>query len=192
MSLPLYAQNSITKSEGTAAQTSNQEVNPETKLLISDNGTNAGGSTAGTKRLPLVSTWDFIRMILVLGAVVGVIYLLFFILKKGTRKKFADNELIDIIASKDLTGGKAVHLIKIGESIFLIGAADNSINLISRITEQETLDSLKLEISEKGRGAKKSFQNALSDIFSRKNKGDPVEESMDFLKKQRERLHKLK
>ncbi|MCD6121421.1 MAG: flagellar biosynthetic protein FliO [Spirochaetales bacterium] len=131
-------------------------------------------------------------MILVLGAVVGVIYLLFFILKKGTRKKFADNELIDIIASKDLAGGKAVHLIKIGESIFLIGAADNSINLISRITEQETLDSLKLEISEKGRGAKKSFQNALSDIFSRKNKGDPVEESMDFLKKQRERLHKLK
>ncbi|RKX86772.1 MAG: hypothetical protein DRP57_00710 [Spirochaetes bacterium] len=131
-------------------------------------------------------------MILVLGAVVGVIYLLFFILKKGTRKKFADNEIIDIIASKDLAGGKAVHLIKIGESIFLIGAADNSINLISRITEQETLDSLKLEISEKGRGAKKSFQNTLSDIFSRKNKGDPVEESMDFLKKQRERLHKLK
>jgi len=191
MPLPLYAQSSSVKSKDTTNQaTNNAEINPETKLIISDKG--AAGGTAGTKKVPLVSTWDFVRMILVLGAVVGVIYLLFFILKKGSRRKFLDNELIDIIGSKDLSGGKAVHLIKVGESIFLIGASDNSINLISRITEKETLDSLKLEVSERNRGGKKSFKNALSDIFSRKDRGDPVEESLDFLKKQRERLHKLK
>lgn len=191
MPLPLYAQSSSVKSKDTNNQaTNNAEINPETKLIISDKG--AAGGTAGTKKVPLVSTWDFVRMILVLGAVVGVIYLLFFILKKGSHRKFLDNELIDIIGSKDLSGGKAVHLIKVGESIFLIGASDNSINLISRITEKETLDSLKLEVSERNRGGKKSFKNALSDIFSGKDRGDPVDESLDFLKKQRERLHKLK
>ncbi|NOY10071.1 MAG: flagellar biosynthetic protein FliO [Spirochaetes bacterium] len=144
------------------------------------------------KRVPLVSTWDFIRMVLVLGGVVAVIYLLFFLLKKSAKKRFSDNEFIEIIGSKDLSGGKALHLVKVGESIFLIGSADNSINLVSQITEKESLDSLKLDISQKTQGNRKSFQNALSDIFRKRTDTDPLVNSAHFIKKQRERLHKLK
>ncbi len=131
-------------------------------------------------------------MVLVLGGVVAVIYLLFFLLKKGAKKRFADNEFIEIIGSKGLSGGKALHLVKVGESIFLIGSADNSINLVSQITEKESLDSLKLDMSQKTKGAGKSFQNTLSDIFRKRTDANSLIDSARFLKKQRERLHKLK
>ena len=186
----LYAQSSQDVNKGTEKVKTKVTQNPETKIIIS--GTDNAAALNLQKGVPLVSTWDFIKMVLVLGGVVAVIYLLFFLLKKGAKKRFADNEFIEIIGSKGLSGGKALHLVKVGESIFLIGSADNSINLVSQITEKESLDSLKLDMSQKTQRVRKSFQNTLSDIFRKRTDANPLIDSARFLKKQRERLHKLK
>ena len=46
-----------------------------------------------------VSTWDFVRMLIILAVVVLVIYLLFWLLRRGAGKKIQENDLIHVLGS---------------------------------------------------------------------------------------------
>ncbi len=131
-------------------------------------------------------------MFIVLLGVVGFIYLIFFLLKKGTKRRFIENDIIEIVSSKDLSGGKALHILKIGGMFLLVGVSDSGVNLITRIDDKETIDDLNLRISEFESSERTSFQSAFSDIFRMGRKQDSVSESLNFMKQQRERLNRLK
>jgi len=138
---------------------------------------------------PLVSTWDFVRMLLILAAVVGVIYLLFYILKRGFRRQLPQNELIRILGSRSLSGNRALHLVAMGRSVFLVGAAESGISLIAEIKDQETLDQIRLESSQvlSPQGFAQFFQSLWKGGGKRNLSGD----SLEFMKKQRQRLQKM-
>ena len=72
--------------------------NPEQLITIGDES--APGPEAAPTR-PLVSTWDFVRMVLVLAAVVGVIYLFFYLLRRGMGPPPAGNDLIRVAVTRD-------------------------------------------------------------------------------------------
>jgi flagellar biogenesis protein FliO len=125
-----------------------------------------------------VSTWDFINMILGLLIVVGIIYLIFRILKRG----------VGII-----TGSKALHIVEVGGSIYLVGSANDSINLISEVTEKEAKDSIRLTAAQKLQQQRPRFINIITSFFKPSVKKQlEINESIDFMKKQRSRLKKLK
>ena len=100
----------------------------------------------------------------------------------------------------------------VAESFFLIGAADEAINLIAEITSKESKDSLQLSKPNIDTGNKRSFAKVLNEVFSRKprstsNKtkildvskvGDEIpvnsqglNSDSGFIKKQRKRLEQL-
>ena len=143
-------------------------------------------------KVQLISTWDFVRMVIVLLGVVGFIYLIFFLLKKGTKRRFVENDLIEIVSSKDLSGGKALHILRVGGIFLLVGVSDSGVNLITKIDDKETVDELNLRISESESSEKVSFQSTFSDIFKIGRRRDAVSESLNFMKQQRERLNRLK
>ena len=164
----------------------------ETKLSV-DTKTTAVNTQTPTlnESLTTFSVWDVVRMVLVLGAVLGVIYLLFYLLKKmGHQVKDAGN-IINVIATKNLTTNSAVHLIKIGGQIFLIGAGDGNVRLLSEITDKETLDQLTLENS-----AAVTQNRSFSDVIRGALKGGGVLKDIDkerntFLKQQKNRLKNM-
>jgi flagellar protein FliO/FliZ len=137
---------------------------------------------------PLVSTWDFVRMLLILAAVVGVIYLLFYLLKRGFRRQLPQNDLIRVLGSRSLAGNRALHLVAMGRSVYLVGAAESGISLIAEIKDQETLDQIRLDTSQvlPPQGFAQFFQT-LWKGGKRNLSGD----SLDFMKKQRQRLQKM-
>jgi flagellar protein FliO/FliZ len=141
---------------------------------------------------PLVSSWDFVRMVLILAAVVGVIYLIFWMLKRGFKRQLPQNDLIRLLGTRNLTGNRALHLVELGKQIFLVGAAEGSISLISEIRDQETLDSIVLERSQNQARSPQGFADFFKSFLkSGKQQGTSERATIDFMKQQRQRLEKL-
>jgi flagellar protein FliO/FliZ len=138
---------------------------------------------------PLVSTWDFVRMLLILAAVVGVIYLLFYFLKRGFRRQLPQNDLIRVLGSRSLSGNRALHLVAMGRSVFLVGAAESGISLIAEVKDQETLDQIRLESAEAAR-LPQGFAQFFQSLW-KGGKRDASGDSLEFMKQQRQRLRKM-
>jgi len=139
---------------------------------------------------PLVSFWDFVRMLLILAAVVGVIYLLFYLLKKGFRRQLPQNDLIRVLGSRTLSGNRALHLVELGRSVFLVGAAESGISLISEIKDQETLDRIRIESAQSVR-VPQGFAQFFQNMWKAAGKGSLHGDSLSLMKRQRQRLQKM-
>ena len=164
----------------------------ETTLSIDNTPAKAGQTQQENPKFSTFSIWDVIRMVLVLGGVLGVIYLLFFLLKKiGSPTTGDTGSLINIISTKNLTGSSALHLVKIGTQYFLIGASDGGIHLVSEITDKETLDQINLENPSVSSGTK-SFSGIIKGLLGGSNNwGRLSGVSNKFLKDQKDRLKNM-
>jgi flagellar protein FliO/FliZ len=165
----------------------------EESLLILDTGEEVQGNEGeGVQGGPLVSSWDFLRMVLILAAVVGVIYLIFWFLKRGLRRQLPQNDLIHLLGTRNLSGNRSLHLVEMGKQVFLVGSAEGSISLISEIRDRETLDSIALERSQMENRATQGFAHFFQSILkSGKQRDSSVGATIDFMKQQRQRLEKL-
>ena len=185
--------NAATAAAGTATAGLN-----ESQILLPDAVPATGAPGAGTSAAPGsrpvasgVSTWDFVRMLIILAAVVLVIYLLFWVLRRGAGRKIQENDLIHVLGSRGLAGNRALHLVEVGTSVYLVGASDGGVQLIAEVTDKESLDSLRLKAAEQPAGGRHTFQQILAEIFRPASKPFSVGEGVGILKGQRDRLRKL-
>jgi flagellar protein FliO/FliZ len=200
-----------TDGQGAAAATTD-----ETKLLIPDSSANAAGNAAAGSaaaagpstgaavaptaiRAPGVGTWDFVRMLVVLALVVGLIYGVFWLLKRGGRMKTPENEMIRVLGSRSLAGNRALHLVEVGRSMYLVGSAENGVNLVAEVKDQETLDTLRVQAAEEGGKTRRTFAATLARAFkpskAPKAAGPGTASGLgagtEFMRRQRERLRRL-
>ena len=202
MALALAAQPLAAQANQSTGKSPGPAVISESDLPIGGSGAPAvaagTGAAQGTSAAPAatqtgssVTTWDFLRMLLILALVVGVIYLLFWVLRRGSRKKIQENDLIKVLGSRSLAGNRALHLVEVGTSVYLVGASDGGVELVSEITDKETLDSVRLKAAEQLPTGRRNFQQILAEIFRPAKRPFSVREGIGFLKGQRERLRKL-
>lgn len=154
------------------------EAPDESTLLI--------GESVAQNQEPIApfSFWDLLRMILVLAVVIGVIYLLFFFLRRAGGKRNASSPMIRVLGSQSLPGNRVLYLVEVGEQVFLVGSGGEALNLIAEITDRETIDRLMLGAGESGQNGRRSFAEMLGGMFG----GDG---SLSFMRSQRDRLRKL-
>lgn len=138
------------------------------------------------------SVWDFVRMLLVLAGVLGFIYLIFYLLKKAGSPKIVSDSTIKLLSTQNLEAGRSLHLIEIGPQIFLIGSGDSSVQLISEITDKETIDTIKLDESVRNTD-NKTFTESFTGLFKKEHiqKNQTDSSSIGFIRKQRDRLRKM-
>ncbi len=130
-------------------------------------------------------------MLLVLAAVVAFIYVVFYFLRKGGGRKIQENDLIRILGSRSLSGNRSLHIVEIGTSMYLVGSSEGSVNLIAEVTDKESRDGIRLKAAETAAAPKKNFQHILADIFKPAKPRVSVDESIELLKSQRDRLKKM-
>jgi flagellar protein FliO/FliZ len=193
---PLAAQanhNTAGAATGQAAGSSPSAPTDESKIPLGNTtAAGAAGATPAPAATPGVSTWDFVRMLLILACVIGVIYVLFWLLRKGTgRGRVPETDLIRVLGSRGLSGNRALHLVEVGSNIFLVGSSDGGVELVAEITEKESLDSVRLKAAEQIPAGRRTFQQTLSEIFRPAKSPFTVGDGVGFLKGQRERLKKL-
>ena len=150
----------------------------------------------GFTSAPAFGVGDFVRMVLVLGLVVAAIYGVFFVLKKASMGSPTDSDIIRPLGSRTLPGNKSLHLVEIGNQVFLIGAADHAVSLIAEISDKETIDRLVLEGTTLREDRKKSFSQLLSGVLSGGRTGTdgtaPAAHPFQFMHQQKERLKRLR
>ncbi|MDZ7795124.1 MAG: flagellar biosynthetic protein FliO [Spirochaetia bacterium] len=112
------------------------------------------------------TVWDFLRMVLVLGGVIAAIYGIFFLLKRVGNPRAQPDSLINVLSTQNLQGNRSLHLVEVGNEVFLVGSAEGGVQLVSRIEESETLDAIHLYRSQLSAGTQ-TFQNTLKGIFSK-------------------------
>ncbi|MCX7786239.1 MAG: flagellar biosynthetic protein FliO [Spirochaetes bacterium] len=179
-----------------------QNTPNEKELVFSEN---QGPVALEDRTITSFGIWDFLRMLLILGFVLALVYGFFHYLKKLSSPRETGLEIIRLLESKALSGNKQLHLVEVGEHVVLIGTAESSIQLILELKDKETIDAIRLKVSELPPGRHPNrFIDLVRQYFHRKPDGGagmgfnssgkketPGDESLEFIRKQRERLSKL-
>lgn len=156
----------------------------ESTLVLGEPSEETGGEASSVSAFGF---WDFARMILVLACVVGVIYLIFYFLKRAGNGKYANSELIRVVGSQTLPGNRAIYLVQVGMQVFMIGAGGDSVTLLGEITDKETVDTMILAAAEEETPPGRSFGDLVASLV-KSGQG----ESLDLMRQQRERLQRLR
>ncbi len=179
----------------------------ETEILLNQDDSAAAENTdqapvENGAPLPGVGFSDFLRMVLVLALVIGLIYAFVWFLKKFTSQKAESEDIINLLSTRPLKGDAALHLVEVGTSVFLVGSCSHSVNLISEIDDDDSKNEIKLAASMAptqpvSGGFARMFrdrfgtgQNTDANNTDTKGSGSP-EDPTPFLKLQKEKLKDL-
>lgn len=91
--------------------------------------------------------WVFFRLILVLLCTIAAIYGIVYVMKKSFMPKVTENPFLQQITSLPLGANKAIHLIVIDKTAYVLGVADSGINLVTEINDKDLVDSMTLHAS---------------------------------------------
>jgi len=154
--------------------------------------------------LPGIGFGDFLRVILVLGIVIALIYGFIWLLRKFSAVKAGGDSTIQLLSSRALKSDTTLYLIEAGSRIFLIGSSGNSLNLISEIDDKDSINEIRLQTLKAPDTPHGGFARLIRSHFGflSPNAGKPTQEedesvqnesidSVSFLQKQRERLKNL-
>lgn len=147
--LSLYPQEpAADRVEGAAASEdqveSTRAVTDETTLRFDatdDDEIRAGGET---DEIQAFGAGDLIRMVLVLLMVVGAVYGVISLLRRRVIAPDDTESPIRVLATRSLGGGRELHAVMIGKQVLLLGGGESSLQLISTVDDQETIDELVL------------------------------------------------
>ena len=136
----------------------------------------------------------FIETVLILGLfILGIYGVLRFVQKKrGTTTSGV--ETIRVLSSLSAGGNRMLQLVGVGDQVFFIGIADNAINVISEITDRETIDWIRMVHSKGEAAGSEGFVEKLFSLLGRESKEDVskrTESKVDFLEQQKKRLSRM-
>ena len=149
-------------------QTSNQ-ISEET-IIISDDSVSENSTTAQTYKGPS-TVGMFVRMIVVLIIVVGLIYGVFWFIKKKTNIVKTDDEYLRRAAYINIAPGKSVEVITLIDKAYLIGVTEDNITLLGEIHDEELIKAMNLTADKKNNTKKPASFSDVLDMFLIKKGG---------------------
>jgi flagellar protein FliO/FliZ len=162
------------------------ENTPESSILL-------GGETPGIPpAAPGASVSLILRMLLVLLLAAAAIYGVVYLFKRGARPSELRDPNVKLLSSIHLGSNRFIHLVAVGAKVWLLGASDGGVNLITEIEDQDAINAMFLEESRRsaqGGGKIPDFKAMLRRL------GIPVDNQVpgaDAIRKRRERLKGFK
>jgi flagellar protein FliO/FliZ len=98
-----------------------------------------------------VSVFSIFRILLTLAVVAAAIYGLVYFLKfrRASRARVEQDPFLKILASAPLTASRSVHVVSVGPQAWLVGSAENGVNLINEIGDKDTINAMLIEDSKR-------------------------------------------
>ncbi len=147
-----------------------------------------------------VGVWAYVKMLLTLGVVVGIIYVIYFFIKRKTAAGALDGEDSFVLLTQPLGPGKSVTVVFVAGKYLILGVTGDNVNLLSEIKDEKEIERLEILYNDKkAKDGKTGFIDLFNDLIgrSRKNKEEVLkqfdyeEDSVDFLKNQRDRINNI-
>ena len=106
------------------------------------------GAAAGQGTVSAFGVGDLLRMLLVLLMVIGCVYGIVAFLRRRIPTQSDDSDSpIRVLASRNIGGNRDLYAVMIGRQVILLGGGDSSLQLITTVEDQETIDELVLASS---------------------------------------------
>lgn len=90
-----------------------------------------------------MNTWDILKIFLILGAMVGIMYATLYFVKKyfyTFNNKETNSKRVNILSTQTILPKKYVSVIKFNNTIYLLGVAEQSINLLDKYEETDEIE----------------------------------------------------
>jgi flagellar protein FliO/FliZ len=148
----------------------------------------------GTTPSPVSSVWSILRVLLTLVLVAAAIYGLVFFIKKASKGKTVRDPFLKVLASAPLGVNKNAFVVSVGSQAWLVGTAENGVNLIGEIGDKDILNAMLLEDSKRSEagetpaGRFSDFKSFLRKLGMQFESGEP---GPGNIRKRRERLKGL-
>ena len=164
---PLSAQSNSVSDDST--QTSVSSLDLEKSITFNDDVTSSVSTENASSRKNSSGIGIFIRMVLVLILIVGLIYGVFWFIKKKTNVITNDDDYLRRVAAINVAPGKSVQVVTLIDKAYLIGVTDDSITLLGEINDDELIKAMNLSADKKANIKKPLSFSEVLDMFLIKN-----------------------
>lgn len=190
-SFPIFSQTS-----GNSSSQNNQIVD-----LAQDPGAVSVSDSYNNYSVPddggSVSTFGLIvKMVLVLAVVLGCVYLFLRFVRRGMGgTSDTDDPFLRKVSQVSLAPGKSVQVVTILDHAYILGVADNSVNLLGEISDKEIVDSMNLFADKNGNVKKPMSFSDVLDLLVKKGPektsgfSDFTKNAVNNLKQQRDNFN---
>lgn len=128
-----------------------------------------------------------------------LIYGVFYFIKKRLR---INNNLGDeayLLSSQSLGPGKWIQVVYVGGKYLILGVTNENISLLTELTDPKEIERFEILYNNRKTEEGHNFMDMISDFFKKRggnntgnNEFNYETDSIDFLKKQNERINKMK
>ncbi len=160
----LYSQTTAATNDQSAAT-----ITEESIVFSDDASGDTSTSAQGYKGPSTVGM--FVRMIVVLIIVVGLIYGVLWFIKKKTNVVKTDDEYLRRAAYINIAPGKSVEVITLIDKAYLIGVTEDNITLLGEIHDDELIKAMNLSADKKNNTKKPATFSDVLDMFLVKKGG---------------------
>ena len=140
----------------------------ETNIVLSDDGaasnTNNNDGVSTVKKSSS-GVFVFLRMLVVLIIVIGLIWLVFYFIKKKTNFVKTDDEYLRRAAYINIAPGKSVEVITLIDKAYLIGVTEENITLLGEINDEELIKAMNITSDKKNSTKKPATFSDVLDMF---------------------------
>lgn len=154
----LYSQNTAADANSTAAISLTEE-----SIVLADDAATDNQNTTSYKGPSTIGM--FVRMIIVLIIVVGLIYGVLWFIKKKTNVVKTDDEYLRRAAYINIAPGKTVEVITLIDKAYLIGVTEDSITMLGEIHDDELIKAMNLSADKKNNTKKPATFADVLDMF---------------------------
>lgn len=158
----LYSQNTVNN------DTSNS-ITEESIILTDDNTTQTSENTSAYKGPSTAGT--FVRMILALIIVIGLIYGVLWFIRKKTDVVKTDDEYLRRAAFINIAPRKTIEVITLIDKAYLIGVTEDNITLLGEIEDKELISAMNISADKKANTKKPTNFSEVLDMFLVKKGG---------------------
>ncbi len=106
--------------------------------------------------------WQFVRTLITLAFLLGIFYAIFRLYKFKRELPTQNFSAVNSIYEYPLGTNQRLQIIEIAGRLMILGVSDNSIQLISEITDKYTIDRIKLDCAEDNKQPRADFLAELS------------------------------
>ena len=143
MSTVIYTQTP----DGVTAQPSPESMTPKTEfeMLLNQELDNINSPESEKKKEPASWFSQILKTTFILAIMIFAFYAFYRI--KLFRKQFLskNSEIIKLLHNQQISPGKSMHIIELGNKLMLLGSSENGISLITEFHEKQIIDQIKLD-----------------------------------------------
>ena len=143
--------------------TINENKNIENSIVLSDNTNTDTTFQSDIKKTSTVGT--FVRMIVVLIIVIGLIYGVLWFIKKKTNVVKTEDDYLRRAAYINIAPGKSIEVITLIDKAYLIGVTEDNITLLGEIDDKELVQAMNINADKKANTKKPANFSEVLDMF---------------------------